>query len=76
MCAQRSWLRADVGLWGWLEVMWQGTRRKQMPREAREQKEVVSRRPENLRGDTPIFFSFSKAHLTGQYSFKNKEKVI
>lgn len=47
-----------------------------MPREAREQKEVVNRGPENLRGDTPIFFSFSKVHLTGQYNFKDKEKVI
>lgn len=65
-----------MGLWGWLEVRRQGTRRKQMPREAREQKEVVNQGPENLRDDTSIFFSFSIVRVTGQYNFKNKEKVI
>lgn len=45
-------------------------------REAREQKEVVNQGPENLRGDTSIFFSFSIVRVTGQYNFKNKERVI
>lgn len=47
-----------------------------MPREAREQKEVVNQGPENLRMTLLFSFLFSKVRVIGQCNFKDKEKGI